>query len=429
MRVSSTRQERQAEESKLSYEAGRHAPVSFRALEPRFCRRWPTGFTETHVAAGLTSPSAVAVPDGRMFIAQQSGTIRIVHDDELQDQPFATLSVDSDGERGLTGITLDPNFASNGYVYVYYTASSPSSHNRVSRLTAQGDTMVPGSEMILFELPNLSTVGNPVWHMGGAIHFSPIDGKLYVSVGDHQDTSKPQSLNSPFGKILRINADGSIPTDNPFYNSTTGNNRAIYAYGLRNPFTTAFQPETGSVLHQRRRGVGLGGNQPGRRRRELRLADDRRRLQPVAVSELHATDLRVQPRRRLLNRRRCVLSAGQRSVSRSICRKVFLPGLLHRHDVLPGSDQPVGRFDVCHGHRLSDRLDRRLQGSMYYLSRGDATGGRPRATVRCSRSPTRPRCRPSCRSAGQSVGFGRLSREFQSSAYRQQPTLLPMAAE
>ena len=206
----------------------------------------PTGFTESQVATGLTSPTSIVVaPDGHIFIAQQNGTIRIAHDDGLNSQPFATLSVDSSGERGLTGITLDPNFASNGYVYVYYTASSPSSHNRLSRLTAQGDTMVPDSEVILFELPNLSTVNNPIYHMGGAIHFGPFDGKLYVSVGDHQDTSKPQSLNSPFGKILRINPDGSIPTDNPFYNTTTGINRAIYAYGLRNPFTTAFQPETG----------------------------------------------------------------------------------------------------------------------------------------------------------------------------------------
>ena len=206
----------------------------------------PTGFTESQVATGLTSPTSIVVSqDGHIFIAQQNGTIRIAHDDGLHAQPFATLSVDSSGERGLTGITLDPNFESNGYVYVYYTASSPSSHNRLSRLTAQGDTMVPGSEVILFELPNLSTVNNPIYHMGGAIHFSPIDGKLYVSVGDHQDSSKPQSLSSPFGKILRINPDGSIPTDNPFYNTTTGINRAIYAYGLRNPFTTAFQPETG----------------------------------------------------------------------------------------------------------------------------------------------------------------------------------------
>src|SRR5262249_52730106 len=147
----------------------------------------------------------------------------------------------SNGERGLLGITLDPDFDNNHYVYVYYSASSPTGHNRVSRLTADGDKMLPGSEHVLLDLPS---IGTAIWHMGGAIHFGT-DGKLYVSAGDQQNTANPQSLDNPFGKILRINADGSIPTDNPFYNSTTGVNRAIWAYGLRNPYTTAFQPGTG----------------------------------------------------------------------------------------------------------------------------------------------------------------------------------------
>src|SRR6185295_11256321 len=172
--------------------------------------------------------------DGRAFVAQQNGIIRIIENDALVPTPFVSLSVDSSGERGLLGITLDPDFDHNHYLYVYYTASSPTSHNRVSRLTANGDKMVPGSEQVLIDLPS---IGTAIWHMGGAVHFGP-DGKLYVSAGDQQNTSNPQSLENPFGKILRINADGSIPTDNPFYNATTGVNRAIWAYGLRNPYTT-----------------------------------------------------------------------------------------------------------------------------------------------------------------------------------------------
>ena len=203
----------------------------------------PNGFTETQVADELSSPSCLEVaPDGRVFVAQQGGVIRVIKDDILQDTPFATLPVDGSDERGLLGMTLDPAFATNHFVYVYYTAATPASHNRLSRLTANGDQMQAGSEVILLELANLSA--SATIHMGGATHFGP-DGKIYISVGDHHDTSNPQTLTTPFGKILRVNSDGTIPTDNPFYNQTSGINRAIWAYGLRNPFTTAFQPGTG----------------------------------------------------------------------------------------------------------------------------------------------------------------------------------------
>src|SRR5262249_42088731 len=84
-------------------------------------------------------------------------------------------------------------------------------------------------------------------HNGGAIHFGP-DGKLYIGVGDNADGSNSQSLHNLLGKILRINADGTIPTDNPFFNATTGEGQAIWALGLRNPFTFAFQSGTGKMF-------------------------------------------------------------------------------------------------------------------------------------------------------------------------------------
>src|SRR5690606_29293667 len=86
-------------------------------------------------------------------------------------------------------------------------------------------------------------------HNGGAMHFGP-DGKLYVAIGDNKGGPTgiyAQDLTNLHGKILRINPDGSIPTDNPFYGTLAGNNRAIYAYGFRNPFTFAFQPGTGRL--------------------------------------------------------------------------------------------------------------------------------------------------------------------------------------
>ncbi len=94
------------------------------------------------------------------------------------------------------------------------------------------------------ELPNLSTATN---HNAGAIHFGP-DGNLYVAIGDNANGNNAQSFSTTLGKMLRITSTGAIPTDNPFFNSTTGDNRSIWALGLRNPFTFAFQPGTGRMF-------------------------------------------------------------------------------------------------------------------------------------------------------------------------------------
>ena len=144
--------------------------------------------------------------------------------------------------RDAAGNPIDPQFATNGYVYVYYTASSPTTHNRISRLTADPanpDQMLAGSELPLVDLPTLLATN----HNGGALHFGP-DGKLYAGVGNNAVNANSPSLATPLGKILRLNPDGTIPPDNPFIATTTGINQAIWAYGLRNPFTFAFQPGT-----------------------------------------------------------------------------------------------------------------------------------------------------------------------------------------
>src|SRR5688572_3157111 len=225
--------------------------TSYRFIEPLEARALlasvPSGFTDAHVAGGLSSPTAMAVaPDGRIFVAQQGGQVRVIKNNQLLSTPFATLTVNSQNERGLGGIVLDPQFATNGYVYVYYTATSPILHNRVARLTASGDVAVGGSHTTILDLPDLIGAIN---HMGGAMHFGA-DGKLYVAVGNHDltESGPQQSINNVYGKFLRINKDGSIPTDNPFYNQTSGINRAIYAYGLRNPFTFGIQPGTGRIF-------------------------------------------------------------------------------------------------------------------------------------------------------------------------------------
>src|SRR6185436_11121568 len=122
--------------------------------------------------------------------------------------------------------------------------SSSPRHNRVSRFFASGDVALPGSEAVILELNDLSSATN---HNGGALHFGP-DGKLYIAVGENANSANAQTLDNLLGKILRLNPDGTIPLDNPFYNTAAGVNRAIWALGLRNPFTFDFQPGTGRMF-------------------------------------------------------------------------------------------------------------------------------------------------------------------------------------
>ena len=205
----------------------------------------PTGFTETLVASGMSVPTAMAfAPDGRLFVTQQNGKLRVIKNGTLLATPFVTLTVDANGERGLLGVAFDPDFTTNHFVYVYYTVPDSPAHNRVSRFTANGDVAVAGSETVILELNTLTAATN---HNGGALHFGP-DDKLYVAVGDNASAANAQTLNNRLGKLLRINPDGTIPGDNPFFKQASGANRAIFALGLRNPFTFAFQPDTGRLF-------------------------------------------------------------------------------------------------------------------------------------------------------------------------------------
>ncbi len=205
----------------------------------------PAGFTESQLATGLDPTGLEVAPDGRVFITEKNGKVRIIRNGALLAVPFLTLTVDNFNERGLMSLIFDPNFAGNGYVYVYYTVPATGSvpvHNRVSRFTAGGDVAVSGSELILLEMDALSA-GN---HNGGGLLFK--DGELFITTGENAVPNNSQSTANLLGKVLRINPDGSIPTDNPFYASATGKNRAIWALGLRNPFKVAAQPGTGRIF-------------------------------------------------------------------------------------------------------------------------------------------------------------------------------------
>jgi glucose/arabinose dehydrogenase len=207
----------------------------------------PSGFVETQVASALHVPTAMnAAPDGRLFVCEQTGSLRVIQNDQLLTTPFVTLKVDAAGERGLIGVVLDPNFAANHFVYVYYTVPAhrhAAAHNRVSRFTESGNRAVKHSEEILLDITPLSTATN---HNGGALAFGP-DGKLYIGTGENNNGANAQDPTNLLGKILRINSNGTIPAANPLRHAK-GVNKAIWAIGLRNPFSIAFSPATGRMF-------------------------------------------------------------------------------------------------------------------------------------------------------------------------------------
>jgi glucose/arabinose dehydrogenase len=214
-------------------------------------------FTNEVVVQNLNLVTSMAfLPDGSMLMGQVNGTIRVVQPGATQPDavPFNAIpNAVAQGDAGLHGFTLDPNFSTNDFYYVFYAhALGAGYRDRVSRFTAASDwnSTLPGSEVVLWE----DDVNNTDSHHGASVVFGP-DGKLYVSIGDNGQASDSQSLTSYHGKILRINRDGSIPSDNPFVDGPGGNKDEIWAYGLRNPYRFSFDAVTGNLY------VGdVGGN-------------------------------------------------------------------------------------------------------------------------------------------------------------------------
>jgi glucose/arabinose dehydrogenase len=202
------------------------------------------GITETPLpevndfVTGLESPWAIAfAPDSRIFITERSGNIRVVINGQLSTQPWITLDVTAIGEAGLLGLAIDPDFTDNHYVYAAYTYRDDSGDlkNQIVRLRDDTETNQGIMDMVL--LNDIPAGSN---HNGGRVKFGP-DGKLYWTMGDAGNADTAQDLSSLNGKILRLNADGTIPEDNPFPGST------VYSYGHRNPQGLAWQPGTGRL--------------------------------------------------------------------------------------------------------------------------------------------------------------------------------------
>ncbi len=186
---------------------------------------------------GLQTPWAIDfAPDGRIFLTERPGRIRVVRNGQLQAEPWMTLDVVEAGETGLLGLALDPQFATNSFVYAAYTYRSGGRLlNRLARLRED-----PASGKGLLDKVLIDSVAGGNNHDGGRVKFGP-DGKLYWTMGETFNRPLAQDLSSLNGKVLRLEPDGAIPKDNPLPNSF------IYSYGHRNPQGLAWQPGTGRL--------------------------------------------------------------------------------------------------------------------------------------------------------------------------------------
>jgi hypothetical protein len=233
----------------------------------------PENFVDEAVIQNLQDPDGFAFsPDGRLFISERiSGKLRVATYSAGSDTwvlnatPFHTFDTPKDGNGqpearrsgGLRDITFDPNFAVNGYVYAFYMHNT-TLHNRVVRVTTSSANpdLSDGSELLLIDLPFNATSSSGS-HNGGALEFGN-DDKLYITTGDGWEgefAGNPvQSLSTFTGKVLRINSNGVIPTSNPFYTQATGKFRAIYALGLRNPYSMSKHPDSGTLYINEARG-------------------------------------------------------------------------------------------------------------------------------------------------------------------------------
>jgi glucose/arabinose dehydrogenase len=199
-----------------------------------------------------------------MLIGELGGKIWILQPGATQIDPMPFLQLTNVGttnsQQGLMDIVLDPQFATNHYYYVFYTLGSPN-RDRVSRFMAEDSTTVPGSEFVLWQDAEDANAE----HHGGSLNFGN-DGKLYITTGEHFNAAEAQSLTNYRGKILRINKDGTVPSDNPFFDGNGPNRDQIWALGLRNPFRAFYDTVSGLFL------IGdVGGNDYSVAKEEVNL--------------------------------------------------------------------------------------------------------------------------------------------------------------
>ena len=329
-------------------------------------------------------------PDGRLFALEQGGNVE-ARPRRRHDLTALHLNVDSHGERGLLGIAFDPNYSSNHFVYLYYTNPNPGAapwatgeHNQLSRFTVDDSNPqqpVFTSEAPILDWDNLSAATN---HNGGRHPLRPRRHALcrrrrqradFHPGREHvpglADPLRPPGQAAPhrrrrFNGGVATRDDTAvghlIPADNPFVGTAPGINQLIYALGLRNPFTFAVQPGTGTIFINDV-GERPGGDRPERRWRQLRLERrQHRRLRPVPARprRLSRPAARLQPlrrpgRRRHRHRRRRLLRPGHAAIPGLLRRQVFLRRPGRWLDPRVRSRQPGQHLQPRHVHRLRER--------------------------------------------------------------------------
>ena len=184
-----------------------------------------TGFQSEVVADNLNIPWAMDfLPNNTMIFTQRGGNVSLLIDNGVVN--IGNINVTANGESGLLGIAVDPQFSQNNYIYLFYTSNNG---NRVSRFVLNDQLQ---NETVLIDGIPSGTI-----HNGGRIKFGP-DGKLFITTGDANNRTSSQDLNSLSGKVLRINKDGTVPSDNQY-------NNFVYTYGNRDPQGLAWNPSNG----------------------------------------------------------------------------------------------------------------------------------------------------------------------------------------
>ena len=232
------------------------------------------------VASGLEVPWGFAwLPNNDLLVTERPGRVRIIESGKLRSEPIFTVSdVEPTGESGLMDISVHPDFAANGFVYLAYSYNKDGKRVKVVRYK-YADKKFTESKTIIEDIPGAPN------HAGMRCRFGP-DDKLYVTTGDSTDWSLAQKLDSLAGKILRLNDDGTIPKDNPFVDQKDLRGE-IFAFGNRNPQGIAWQPGSGLLFETEHgpsffEGKGSGGD-------EVNIIE---RGKNYGWSEIHHTETR-----------------------------------------------------------------------------------------------------------------------------------------